>query len=87
MHNDELPGILRRWVEAHHRRVARGSFRATSEAVLGQFEAASDRVRLWLDEEMEIISSIELPDGTVRATSAGSELPHETRGTGTSPVP
>jgi putative DNA primase/helicase len=75
MRNDELPGILRRWVEAHHRRVARGSFRATSQAVLGQFEAASDRVRLWLNEEMEIISSIELPDGTVRATSAGSELP------------
>lgn len=46
---EELPGILVRWVRAWQRRAARGTYLATHEDVRREFEAASDRVRLWVD--------------------------------------
>jgi putative DNA primase/helicase len=52
---DELPGILVRLVRAWQRRAARGAFRPTSPEVREEFETLSDRVRQWLDEDMEIL--------------------------------
>jgi len=76
MRDHELSGILRRWVEAHRRYRARwGQFRPTAPDVAGQFEAASDRVQLWLAEEMTIVREYTDGRGSKRAVSEGSRLP------------
>jgi putative DNA primase/helicase len=49
----ELPGILRRWVAAWQR--ARTDPTPPDERVGAAFEGASDRVRQWVAEEMEVI--------------------------------
>lgn len=46
----ELPGILVRWVGAWQRRTERGGYLPTQVEVQREFEAASDRVRLWADK-------------------------------------
>lgn len=47
---EELPGILVRWVRAWQRRDQRGGYLPTVESVRREFEAASDRVKLWADQ-------------------------------------
>lgn len=47
---DELPGILVRWVRAWQRRHQRGGYLPTLPVVSQEFEAASDRVKLWADQ-------------------------------------
>ena len=67
---NELPGIFNRLVAAWKSRRERGSFRDTAPAVRADFEAKSDRVRLWLSERGLITT---LPDGN--APSPGQMLP------------
>jgi putative DNA primase/helicase len=58
---EELPGILRRWVAAWQR--ARTDPTPPDERVGAAFEGASDRVRQWVSEEMEVVrcDSLEVP--------------------------
>lgn len=66
----ELPGIFNRLVAGWKRRYERGGFLDTAPAVRADFEAKSDRVRLWLHERGLITT---LPDGT--APAPGQLLP------------
>ena len=67
---NELPGIFNRLVAAWKSRHERGGFRDTAPAVRADFEAKSDRVRLWLSERGLITT---LPDGN--APAPGQTLP------------
>jgi P4 family phage/plasmid primase-like protien len=52
MHRDELPGILRRWVEAYRRLDGRGGRYGPTDPTVGSiFAERSDRVRQWVAEE------------------------------------
>jgi putative DNA primase/helicase len=66
----ELPGIFNRLVRAWQARKARGSFLETVPEIRHEFETMSDRVRQWLDEDMEVIREV---DGV--AVSRGSSWP------------
>jgi putative DNA primase/helicase len=74
----ELPGILARLVRAWQRRRARGEDLRTNPAVRQEFEAASDRVQQWLDEEMFIVRALlegqEVPAGQFSDGSTPTEL-------------
>jgi putative DNA primase/helicase len=50
----ELPGILVRWVEAWRRMQARGGYLPTLDRVAATFEAASDRVSLWMQKNTRV---------------------------------
>jgi len=51
----ELPGILVRLVRAWQRRQVRGGYLVAAPAVVADFEARSDRVRLWVSERCTVI--------------------------------
>ena len=68
----ELPGIFNRLVAAWRGRNERGGFRETTPAVRADFEARSDRVRLWLSERGRVTTR---PDGT--APAPRSVMPNE----------
>lgn len=70
----ELPGILRRWVEAFRTAHERGSKLPIDSETAQMFETQSDRVRLWLSEDMEIMTSM-TRDGTRWAVSEGISVP------------
>lgn len=73
--HSELPGVLRRWVEARLARKSVGRFATPSAAVLAEFEAASDRVALWLGEEMVVVRAVPGPDGQLLAVLPEQTLP------------
>ncbi|MFE1441566.1 phage/plasmid primase, P4 family [Streptomyces sp. NPDC058739] len=50
----EMAGILARWVRAWQRMNLRGGYAVTQPDVQTEFESRSDRVRQWLDEELEV---------------------------------
>jgi putative DNA primase/helicase len=52
----ELPGILNRLIRAYRRRKDRGQWLDTDLSILAEFDRASDRVKLWLSEEMQIVT-------------------------------
>jgi len=52
--DEELPGILVRWVRAWQRLAGRGTYRPTNAGVRAEFETRSDRVRQWFDEELTL---------------------------------
>jgi DNA polymerase-1 len=62
----EAPGILRRWVEAYGRYLARGTWLPSDPEIMEEFARISDRVRLWLHDETKAVES---PLGT-----AGNDL-------------
>jgi putative DNA primase/helicase len=66
----ELPGILARLVRAWQRRYARGHDLPSNPDVRNEFERASDRVQMWLEQEMEVILEV---DG--KPVTEGSTLP------------
>ena len=51
MIEDELEGILRRWVEAYGRFLDRGGYGPSDPEVLAEFARGSDRVTQWVAEE------------------------------------
>jgi putative DNA primase/helicase len=51
----ELPGILARWVRAWQRRNIRGGFAPNDPAVKAKFERSTNRVRMWIDDDMTIV--------------------------------
>lgn len=53
---DELPGILNRLIAAYQERKRRGRDLVTNEDVQREFEQASDRVMMWLAEEMHVVT-------------------------------
>jgi putative DNA primase/helicase len=55
---EELPGILNRLVAAYRARKERGNWLETSPDVQREFEQASDRVQMWVAEEMEIVPGL-----------------------------
>jgi len=67
----ELAGVLARWRRAFVRLRERRQFRPTNPAVQADFEVASDRVRLWVVEEMQVIGNYEGD----RPNLSGSKLP------------
>jgi P4 family phage/plasmid primase-like protien len=80
----ELPGILVRWVAGYRRLRARGGYAPTTPDVQGEFEAQSNRVRMWVAEEMEIVTESAGGSGAgssagknaeLRAVLPGSEMP------------
>lgn len=52
---EELPGILVRLVRAYQRLTVRGQYLPTDPEEARRFENASNRVRRWISEEMEIV--------------------------------
>ncbi|MGH3965745.1 MAG: phage/plasmid primase, P4 family [Pseudonocardiaceae bacterium] len=82
---DELPGVLRRWQRAFARLRTRGQFRSTAAGIEAEFETSSDRVRLWMSEEMSVVTEVPATSGAengpderneaARAVSEGSKLP------------
>jgi hypothetical protein len=52
----ELPGILNRLIRAYRRRKDRNAWLDTDIATMAEFESASDRVKLWVREEMQIVT-------------------------------
>lgn len=54
----ELPGILNRLIRAWQERKARGHDLDADPVVRQKFEQASDRVALWMAEEMRIVSRV-----------------------------
>lgn len=77
--SQELPGILNRLVRARQRRVQRGHDLFTAPEIRAEFERASDRVQMWLEEEMRIVIE---HDG--RTVIEGMSLPTDC---GTAPTP
>lgn len=66
----ELPGILRRLVEGYGRWTGRGGYGPTNPSVLADFSTKSDRVRMFVVEELE-----ELPaDTPVAQWTSGPSL-------------
>lgn len=80
---NELSGVLRRWQRAFVRLRERGQFQPTAWAVLVEFETASDRVRMWMAEEMSVVLTFEDAEGVQRAVSDGQNCP---RGSGMTPT-
>ena len=71
--SEELPGVLARWVRAWQRRNDRGAYLPTDPGVREEFEDASDRVRAWVREEMEIVP-VEGEEAPPRAFSTKRDL-------------
>lgn len=71
---EELPGILRRWVEARQARLARGRFKSASAVVRDEFQTFSDRVARWVSEEKSILREAEGKDGIAREVTEGMYL-------------
>jgi putative DNA primase/helicase len=69
---DELPGIFNRLVQAWQARRKRGEALNANPTVQREFEAGSDRVQQWLDEEMESLTEW---DG--KPVTEGMQLPAE----------
>ena len=73
--HEELPGVLRRWVEARNRKKSVGSLPRVDAGVLAEFEVASDRVALWLGEEKTVVRAFQGPDGEMLAVREDQVLP------------
>jgi putative DNA primase/helicase len=71
----ELPGVLRRWVTARNRWRSGGRLPTASSATVAEFEAASDRVALWLGEEKTVVHEAESDGGRVGPVVEGQTLP------------
>jgi putative DNA primase/helicase len=71
----ELPGVLRRWVAARNRWRSTGRFPLATSAIVAEFEAASDRVALWLGENKTVVTEVPGPEGGSLAVSADQILP------------
>jgi putative DNA primase/helicase len=71
---EELPGILNRLIDAYRKRKERGRDLVTNPAIQREFEQASDRVQMWMAEEMTIIVKVGdqpvIPGQTCIGTSA-----------------
>lgn len=73
--NAELPGVLRRWVEARNRKKAVGRLPSVDAGVLAEFESASDRVALWLGEEKTAVRVFQAPLADLGPVLEGQVLP------------
>jgi phage/plasmid-associated DNA primase len=62
----ELPGILNRLVAAYQARKERGRDLVTDPTIQREFEQASDRVTMWMAEEMRIVQGV-IPGQTLPA--------------------
>jgi len=75
----ELPGILVRWVSAFQRLRGRGGYVPTLPEVAEEFETQSNRVRMWVSEEMEIVTDFptesEDSDGSEGSPGSFAEAP------------
>lgn len=71
----ELPGVLRRWVAARNRWRSTGRFPLATSEIVAEFEAASDRVALWLGEEKAIVRTEPEGVGNFGPVSEGQLLP------------
>lgn len=70
----ELSGVLARWRRAFVRLRERGQFCPTAPDIEAEFEVSSDRVRLWMADEMVIVATLDV-DGVPQAISEGRNCP------------